>query len=206
VTARRLGSPVDSMLRLTDAAGKQLAFNDDYEDKGSGLNTHHADSYLRVTLPADGLYSVRLSDAQHNGGPAYAYRLRISAPQPDFALRVVPSSVSARSGNSVPLTVFALRRDGCTNQIDVTLKDAPEGFKLTGGRLTGTQEQVRVTLKVPAEASPEPVTLFLEGRAEISGQPVVHPVVPADDMMQAFIYRHLVPARELQVAITERRR
>ena len=206
VTARRLDSPLDSMLRLLDATGKQVAFNDDHEDKGSGLNTHHADSYLRVTLPADGLYFLHLTDAQRNGGTAYAYRLRISAPRPDFALRVVPSSVSARAGNSVPLTIFVLRRDGCTNEIKVTLKNAPEGFKLTGGVLTGTQEQARVTLKAPAQAAEEPVALRLEGCAEINGQPVIHPAVPADDMMQAFIYRHLVPARELEVAITERRR
>jgi hypothetical protein len=36
VRARRLGSPLDSVLRLTDAAGKQLAINDDHEDPGAG--------------------------------------------------------------------------------------------------------------------------------------------------------------------------
>ena len=50
VYARRLDSPLDSVLKLTDAAGRQLAFNDDYEDKGAGLNTHHADSLLAATL------------------------------------------------------------------------------------------------------------------------------------------------------------
>ena len=44
VSARRLDSPLDSVLKVTDAAGKLLAFNDDYEDLGSGVNTHHADS------------------------------------------------------------------------------------------------------------------------------------------------------------------
>ena len=33
VRARRLDSPLDSVLKLTDAAGKRLAFNDDHEDK-----------------------------------------------------------------------------------------------------------------------------------------------------------------------------
>jgi len=56
VFARRLDSPLDSLLKLTDAAGRPLAINDDYEDKGSGLETHHADSYLRATLPAQGTY------------------------------------------------------------------------------------------------------------------------------------------------------
>ena len=85
------------MLKLTDAAGKLLAFNDDREDPGAGVNTHHADSYLMAKLPADGTYYVHLGDTARNGGEEYAYRLRISAPQPDFALRVVPSSVSLRS-------------------------------------------------------------------------------------------------------------
>jgi hypothetical protein len=37
VYARRLDSPLDSVLKLTDDAGNQLAFNDDNEDKGPGL-------------------------------------------------------------------------------------------------------------------------------------------------------------------------
>ena len=100
VDARKLDSPLDSVLKLTDAAGKQLAFNDDYLDKGTGLSTHHADSLLTATLPADGVYYLYLGDAQQKGGPEYAYRLRISAPQPDFALRVVPSSINVRAGGN----------------------------------------------------------------------------------------------------------
>ncbi len=102
VIARRLDSPLDSMLKLTDAAGKQLAFNDDYEDKGAGLQTHYADSYLHVTLPTSGACYLYLGDAQHQGGPEYAYRLRLSAPRPDFALRIAPSSLTVRGGMSVP--------------------------------------------------------------------------------------------------------
>ncbi len=37
-------------------------------------------------------------------------------------------------------------------------------------------------------------SLRLEGRATIQGREVVRPAVPAEDMMQAFAYRHLVPA------------
>ena len=98
VQARRLNSPLDSVLQLTDAAGKQIAFNDDYEDKGAGLNTHHADSYLRATLPANGTFYLHLGDTQRKGGAEYAYRLRVSPPRPDFELRVVPSSLSIRGG------------------------------------------------------------------------------------------------------------
>ena len=75
VYARRLDSPLDSVLKLTDASGKQLAFNDDHEDKGAGLDTHYADSYLTATLPADGAFYIHLGDAQHQGGPEYGLPL-----------------------------------------------------------------------------------------------------------------------------------
>ena len=204
VWARRLDSPLDSCLRLTDAAGTQLAFNDDHEDKGSGLNTHHADSYLRATLPADGTYYLHLGDNQGSGGPEYAYRLRVSAPRPDFELRVVPASLSLRSGASAPLTVYVLRRDGFTNAVTLALADAPEGFKLSGAQVPANQEQARFTLSAPLTTSDAVFKLALRGRAAVDGREVVHAALPAEDMMQAFAYRHLVPAREFVVAVSDR--
>ncbi len=117
VSARRLGSPLDSVLRLTDAAGKQIAFNDDFEDPGAGLITHQADSLISCQLPAKGSYYLQLADAQGKGGADYGYRLRISHPRPDFELRVVPSSLNLRAGATVPITVWAIRRDGFPDEI-----------------------------------------------------------------------------------------
>jgi len=204
VQARRLDSPVDSVLKLTDAAGKPLAFNDDHEDKGAGLTTHQADSWLCARLPADGTYYLHLGDAQHKGGAEYAYRLRISPPQPDYALRAVPSSINVRGGATVPITVYALRKDGFSGEIALVLKDAPKGFTLSGARVPANQDQVRVTLTVPAMPSKEPLSLSLEGRATIQGREVSRPAVPAEDMMQAFAYRHLVPAQEMKVTVSAR--
>ena len=206
VQARRLGSPLDSLLELTDANGRQLAVNDDHPDKGAGLTTHHADSRLCVTIPADGSYYLRLGDTQRHGGTAYGYRLRISPPRPDFELRVVPSSINTRAGATVPITVYALRRDGFSDDISLELKDPPPGFALSGAWVPARQDEVRLTLTVPPAPLEEPVTLCLEGRAVIDGRKTRRPVVPAEDMMQAFIYRHLVPAKDLMVAVTGGRR
>ncbi len=199
IFARRLASPLDSTLTLTDSDGKQIAFNDDNEDKGAGLTTHHADSRLDAKLPADGAYFLHVADAQHAGGPEHSYRLRVSAPRPDFELRIVPSSIGGRAGTSVPLTVHALRRDGFVGPISIALKDAPEGFKL-GGSIAGDKDQAKVTLTLPQDLE-EPAKLDLEGRATIAGGEVTHRAVPAEDMQQAFAYHHLVPAKELMVAV-----
>lgn len=196
VLARRLDSPLDSTLRLIDATGRQLAFNDDHEDKGAGLATHHADSYLTVRLPAAGVYFIHVGDAQDKGGPEYGYRLRISSPMPDFELRVVPASVSIRGGTG-SLTVYAFRRDGFSGEVQLALKDPPPGFILNGNRLPAGQDKVQITLTARTPARAEPVRLVLEGRVRIQDREVVRPAVPADDMMQAFAYWHLVPANEL---------
>ena len=202
VHARRLNSPLDSVLKLTDAAGEQLAFNDDFEDKGAGLTTHHADSYLTTTLPAAGTYFISLGDAQHKGDPNSAYRLRLSAPRPDFELRVVPASLNARPNGSTPVPIYELRRDGFTHPITITLKDAPVGFRLSGDSVITTQELIQLTLNVPATAQPTPVALTFEGHAAQPGREIVHTAVPAEDMMQAFLYRHLVPVKATQVSVT----
>ena len=206
VDARKLDSPLDSVLRLTDAAGRQLAYNDDYADKSDGLSTHHADSLIAVTLPADGTYYLRLADIQHKGGAEYAYRLRISQPRPDFTLLVVPSSISVRAGVSAPITVHVIRKDGFTGEIAVVLKDAPKGFALSGGRLPANQDHVQLALTAPRTPPEGPVPLFIQGRATIEGREIVRQAVPADDMMQAFAYHHLVPMQDLLVAVIGRER
>ena len=201
VYARRLDSPLDSVLKLTDSKGAQLAFNDDYEDQGAGLETHHADSRILTTLPANGTYYLYLGDAQQKGGAEYAYRLRIGAPRPDFDLRVTPSSINVNGGMTIPITVHAVRKDGFSGDIALVLKDAPKGFTLIGGLLPAGRDEVRLTLTVPPQPQPEPLSLSLEGRANIQGHPVSRVAIPAEDMMQAFAYRHLVPASDLKVAV-----
>jgi hypothetical protein len=204
VYARRFGSPLDSLLRLIDANGKVVAWNDDYPDKESGLLTQHVDSYLSAKLPATGDYFVQVSDAQRHSGPEYNYCLRISPPRPDFALRLTPSTLNVAAGRAVGVTVYALRKDGWDGDIDISLKNAPAGFMLSGARIPKGLDHVTMTLVTAPRSTVtgQPVTLNLEGRAQIDGNTVVRPVIPANDMEQAFAYHHLVPADELVAFVT----
>lgn len=201
VLARRLNSPVDSVLKLIDASGAVLATNDDFEDKGAGLTTHQADSQIQVQLPADGRYRLQIADMQHQGGPEYGYRLRMGPPRPDFELRVAPSSIAARAGATTQLTVFAVRKDGFAGEIHLSLDNPPTGFRLGGGVIPGDQDQGRMTVTAPAFGPAGIQSLRLIGRATVAGQEVVREVIPAEDMMQAFAYRHLVPSQQLHALI-----
>jgi hypothetical protein len=98
----------------------------------------------------------------------------------------------------VPVTVYALRKDGFTGDIGLRLKDAPQGFALSGGWIPAGEDKVRLTLTVPPQRTQAPVRLNLEGHA---GQ-LTHIAVPAEDMMQAFAYHHLVPAKEFIATVT----
>lgn len=195
VFARRLNSPLDSLLRITDAKGKQLGSNDDLDDKESGLLTHHADSRIDFTPPSDGVYFVYLNDAQRQGGPGYGYRLRCDRPHPGFSLRVVPSAISGAPGATVPLTIYAMRKDGFTGEINLAANS--EGFWISGGRIPPGSDSVVATVTFPDTANGIPVPLKITGTADIAGSKVSRNAEAADDMLQAFIYHHLVPAPEL---------
>jgi hypothetical protein len=201
VYARRLDSPLDSVLRVSDAAGRVLALNDDFEDAGSGVNTHHADSYVMFELPADGTYFVHLGDVARQGGEEYAYRLRISAPQPDFALRVVPSSLAIRGKGTGVLTVHALRKDGYDGPIALSLKDPPEEFSAAPATVPANQAIGRLTVKTTLAETKQPVSLTVVGRIKVGEQEIVREAAGAEDRMQAFLWRHLVPADDVKVLV-----
>jgi hypothetical protein len=201
VLARRLDSPLDSVLKLTDADGHLLAFNDDCEDLASMLNTHHADSYFMARLPADGIYYIHLGDTAHHGGSEYGYRLRISAPRPDFALRVVPSSANVTIKGETTLNLHVVRTDGFCGDIKLALHNPPAGFTAVPVTLSGTQAVGRIKIKAGSAATNGPVNLTLTGSTKVDEREIVHAAVPAEDRMQAFLWRHLVPAQELKVCV-----
>lgn len=199
VQARRLDSPLDSILKLTDAAGKVLAFSDDREDLSSGVNTHQADSWLMARLPADGSYYVHLGDTAHKGGEEYAYRLRLSPPQSDFELRATPSSARIRTNSTAAVTIYAQRKDGFTGSIKLELKDPPPGFSSAPVKVPAGQNNAALTIKGPATPGKHPVSLTIVGSANVGEKEITRAAVPAEDRMQAFLWRHLVPASELTV-------
>ncbi len=195
VMARRLGSPVDSFIKVTNVDGTEIAKGDDYDDPSCGLLTHQADSRVVFDAPSDGIYYVRIGDAQHAGGADYPYRLRIGPPRPDFELRVTPSGVSGAPGANLPLAVKALRKDGFDGEITLVC-DTP-GYVLSGGKIPAGADSVTATITLPSQPGTALQSIAIAGEADAGGTRLRRTAVPADDMLQAFIYHHLVPAGEL---------
>lgn len=203
ITARRLGSPLDARLVLLDAEEHVIASSDDVEDKAEGLVTHHADSCIVTNLPETGTYIVRLEDLQGKGGNEYAYRLRIGREQPDFCLRMTPASLRIPQDGSAVITVHAIRKGGFNGSVQMALKDAPRGLTLDRAVIPEGATQAQITVSATDRSAKEMFALEVEGTAQIGARTVTRRAVPAEDMMQAFIYRHLVPAEEMLVMIAE---
>lgn len=200
VYARRLGSPLDSVLRLTDEKGAFIMTNDDHYDRSSGLTTHHADSYIAATLPASGTYYLSIRDTQNKGGDMFAYRLQLREPKPEFTLRVAPSSVHISRGSSANVTVYLQRVDGFTGDVAVALSNAPEGMTLQCPAF-GTNESVKAVLRTSSKMNAGRFSLSMTGESADGSRKAV---LPSEDMMQAFAYRHLVAAEEFIVTVDDK--
>lgn len=208
VTARSLDSPLDAQTDLLNAQGDVIASNDDRADSRGpniGLETHHADPYINVELPDDGRYFVRIYDVTQQGGKEFAYRLRISPLRPDFQVFCEPSQLNF-TGKTQPIRFHVIRQDGFDGEIDITISNASpnknDGFLLDGARIPAGTDRITATLTCRERNRKEPFQLRFDATANLHdkerdkthNKQIVRRVTPVDDMEQAFIYHHLVPA------------
>ncbi|MFA5689166.1 MAG: PPC domain-containing protein [Kiritimatiellales bacterium] len=203
VMARRLGSPLDSRLMLLDTGGKILALNDDSMDRTSALLTHHADSRIDTVLPADGMYYLRIEDVQNKGGAEFAYRLMIGEAQPDYQLRIVPASIKIPAGGSAIVDVHAIRSGGFNGKIELALKDAPDGMSIQRAAIPEGVDKVQMLIAASSNAVRQITALQVEGTGKAGVRTLRRTALAAEDMMQAFYYRHLVPSGSFMVQISD---
>ncbi len=128
VLARRIGSPLDPMLRLLDARGRELAFSDD----APGLA---GDSQISHKFAQAGDYVVELRDIRYQGG---AYRLRIG----DFPCVSTPYPLAIPRGQATAVTLAGLDVAGLepitiTAPADPTISSWPVSLKRAGGQSSG---------------------------------------------------------------------
>ena len=99
------------------------------------------------------------------------------------------------------MTVFAIRRDGFDGPITLSFKNLPQGLTSPGATLPAKQEVVGLALTTSLTAMEKPVNLTVVGTAKTGDREVVHEAVPAEDKMQAFLFRHLLPAETLPALV-----
>lgn len=206
VYGRRLDSQIDPLIRLKNQMDQVIEWNDDMkQDPEHDTLTHHADSYMMVKLPATGNYTVEIIDAQGHGGNMYSYFLRISKPLPDFQIIVSPSRINIPGDSVAVIKVYAIRKDGWDGDIELRIKNQPEGIILDGNIIPAGRNIVQMTLKAPLKYLGQTFSLEIEGKGKIANKEVTHVASVADEKMQAFAYVHLVQSKNLIASVVRGR-
>ena len=198
--ARRDGSPLDGVLTLTDEEGRVVWRVDDVTNAlfVGAIAQAECDAIGRVEIPAGETrrYAVTVEDVTGHGGPEYGYELSLRKEAPGACVYAGRSSIVSRAGTRQPMALHVVRTGGFTGP--VTLLES-EGFRFETGYVpAGTNEFKAIFVGKTREELPLR-TFRIRALLEPDGSPEIVDVVPTDECMQAFAWRHLLPAQSFIV-------
>lgn len=201
VHARRYGFPTDAKIDIY-RNGKKIFTEDDTEDDTEPMMTHFADpAWSRPLEP--GTYQIRVTEAQSKYGDEYQYRLYVHRFMPDFELIADPSIISVPRGGSQIVNLQAIRRFSYQGEISTYFKGLPKGIEVAYSKLLKGEKKRSFTLTAPISAKEGDYVVRLFGEAKQGKAVVTKEAHPAESMMQAFYYTHLLPTSEMKVQIVE---
>ena len=149
VVARDIGSPLDPVLRITDAKGTVLKEADD-EGRES------ADPDFEFALPADGEYRVAVTDRFAHHGERYVYLLNVTEASPDFALSVASDSFVLPPDKELEVPVTVSRLSGFAGEIELSVDGLPGGVTVQPAKSEpkgDSAKTVKLMLKTGGEAA-----------------------------------------------------
>jgi len=172
VEARRFGSPLDLSLAVRGPDGKELMRNDDLPGT--------TDAGLTVTLPADGAYTLVVSDVSgRTGTRAAVYRLTAEKPAADFSLTTV-ARLNVPLGGKAELTVKADRKGSFKEPITLTVAGLPEGVTLPPSLvIPADKPELKIPLTAAETAPAVAALLTVTGTAGAISRPAFAPI-PGD--------------------------
>jgi len=149
--ARKLRSPLDSVMSVCNKDGGNIASNDD-----SG----GPDSYVRFRVPSDGEFTLRVRDHLGNGGKDYVYRVEFQPVVPTLSTYIPDVSrydthtrknVVVARGNRFPL-VLQVRRGNFGGALQMAMKDFPAGIKLHTDEMASNKSQLTMVFEAAPDA------------------------------------------------------
>lgn len=205
--ARRLGSPLDGVLRLYGPLtgffrkdGPLLATWDDATNEvlvGS-VPQSECDPRGEWTFTEPGEYRLEVSDRVGAGGEAYRYRLDVRPAEPTFEAYATRSTftLTRNRNDRLAFDLKIVRRNGFAGEVRVA-EDAD--FSVVRGIVpAGTNETTVVLLPKKTEWSGM-IRCRFTAIGVCADRTISVPIVPADAADQAFAYHHLIPARDFLV-------
>jgi hypothetical protein len=146
VRAHRFGSPVDSVLRILDEEGKQLAVNDDADFPGVADNK---DSRIFHTFDADGLYQVEMRNLVRVTGEDFPYQLLVYPPVPHANVMLANDQPYVDAGGSGVIKVTAERLYGFDGPVELSVAGLPDGVRADAAVIPSGQTTASIPLHAP---------------------------------------------------------
>ncbi len=168
VWARRLRSPLDSVLTIWNMQGGQVAANDD---------DGNIDSGIRWKVPADGEYVIKVEDKLGRGGPDYVYRVEIAPVAPSFTTwlpEMVQNSNQERraivvaKGNRYA-TLVRIKRWDVGGDAIMEAVDLPPGVTPHAGPMDKSVDTIPMVFEAAPDAAP--VAKFCTIKAKLTEPP-----------------------------------
>jgi len=139
--AREFGSPLDATLTVFDSAAKQLLQQDDIENK--------RDPVVKWKAPADGDFTLSISDFHSHGGPEYQFLLLLDELPASFLPKVANDLIQTTIGKEVEVAVDFERESDFQGPITVTVEGLPSSAICPAVESKhGTDTVSKVTLKI----------------------------------------------------------
>ena len=204
VVARRVGSTLDSVLRILDSEGRSRSENDDLR-----LFRHtHADSRIdNWSAPEDGDYFLEVRDLHLRGGDDYVYALVTKRAIPEFALYLDTDKTQLTPGTSGVLFVNAERFAGFDEEIRLEIKGLPEGVTADCGRILKSQRDGCIILTAAPDAGVALNNVSVFGTAMLSAdseqREMIVQAVPLQETYQPGGGRGHWPVDTHAVAVSE---
>jgi hypothetical protein len=142
LASRRLGYPMDGVLRVLDATGKQLAREDD--------TAKEEDSRLVFQAPADGEYTLEVGDAFMAAGPAWLYRVDIQPIRGDVGLTVKEDRHRGKLNEEFEIPVAIERRNGFDQPLLISVQGAGDAVTCPAVKAEKDAKEVKLKLKATA--------------------------------------------------------
>lgn len=148
VHARSIRSPLDPVLTIYDERGRRVTSNDD---------NRSPDSYARFKAPADGVYSISVTDMLGDGGESFAYRIEVTEIKPSLVLglpepaRYTDAVLTVPQGNRGAVLISAAR-DGFRADVNLEIKNLPKGVTYETVPMAASANQVAVLFTAAADA------------------------------------------------------
>lgn len=102
-----------------------------YRNDDDAQRQRGSDSRLFFTVPRDGTWIVRVTDARGFQGSDYSYQLDIRTPRPDYKVSFNNRELQVADGIGQELEFTVERIDGFTGPVSIEGHDLPPGFAMS---------------------------------------------------------------------------